>query len=115
MKPELYIKALLSFSEKSRQYNELNKQIQRTVGESDCPPNIQLIDDELAFYIVGALDDAFLTLTGHEELASYYLWDNPKQGIIHENCIHLAKGNIYMWDSPETFKATIYEMIKDKA
>ena len=113
MKPELYIDLLLCIQKRAKEYDKINKALREL--NPNFPAYVQCIDEDILVSAVAALDDAFLTLTGYPELASYYLWDNPKQGIIHENCIHLAKGNIYMWDSPETFKATIYEMIKDKA
>lgn len=60
--------------DRKKVYDTINRQLRSLDDESD-PPRVQMIDPKLEMAVVTLLDVIL-----DDDLASYFLWDRPKDG-----------------------------------
>jgi len=101
-----YIAALLMIKSRDDEYRKVNRELLKLQG--DYCIYLTICDAKLLTCFVEALDDAFFTLTDIKELASYFLWDAPRNALIKSN------GKEYKWTNDEEFKQAVLQMMEDK-
>ena len=109
MKPEAIIKAVVTIRARQDKYDEINRALRDMAGDGQAPV-VQCIDEQVFIATVAALDEALEHITGMMELASYYIWERPTDGLIGWP----YDDKQYRWSNADEFAAAVKQIIEYK-
>lgn len=102
----MLIEAILKIKAREKEYEKINRDLKQL--QSDFYAHVRMIDCYLDTSIVAVLDDALFSLTGFQELATYYLFECIETWKIKD-----TNGKEYSWNSGEGFESAVYEMMEN--